>query len=176
MLTFFFWCLGVFVIVLQTTVLPYFLSPCNVPDLFFIFVAFCAYRFSWSSGVFLVFTIGWMLDVVCAAYMGFFPLECLLVFAVFKVLTINNPVRMVVYQLPLVALGYFFWLVLTRLAYSLLQTSYVPHGAGVALAKGSFLVFVAALPCFALYTFLYEWLERRNMWLTPPRRRPQKRF
>ena len=65
-----FWLLGVLLIVLQTTLLQYLPLWLGRPDFIFIFVAFVAYRFAWIPGIFLVFTLGWILDVVAGIQLG----------------------------------------------------------------------------------------------------------
>lgn len=177
MLAFLFWLIGVLIIVLQTAVLPLLSTPAAIPDLIFIFITFCAYRFSWFAGLFLTFSIGWMFDVVTAADLGFYPIECLLVFAGLKLLTTNSPVRAVVYQLPLVGLGYLFWQILSYALYSFERENYIVELSGSELMSSTILVIVAAIPCFAFYSFLYESVEKRFSSVNPPRRRrPQKIF
>lgn len=177
MLAFLFWLFGVLIIVLQTAFLPLLFSPSAIPDFIFIFITFCAYRFPWFTGLFLTFSIGWMFDVMTAANLGYYPIECLLVFTGLKLLTTNSPVRAVVYQLPLVGLGYLFWKIVSYALYSFMREDYVVKWSGSELMGSTILVILAAIPCFAFFSFFYETLEKRFSSVNPPRRRrPQKLF
>ena len=176
MLALFFWFLGVSIIVLQTALLPHFFRPEATPDLVFIFIVFCAYRFDWLSGLLLTFSIAWMTDVLVATNLGFYPLECLLVFTTLKILTTNSPVKAVVYQLPLVGVGYLFWQVMVYLLYSLTRDTSLVEWSGQELMSKTILVVVAAIPCFAIFSFLCEWFEKKRSKVKPPRRRPHKIF
>ena len=176
MLALFFWCLGVLIIVLQTSLFPHLFRPEATPDLIFIFIAFCAYRFAWLPGLLITFSIAWMTDVLVAANLGFYPLECLLVFTALKILTTNSPVKAVVYQLPLVGVGYLLWQVLVYLLYSLTRDTYFVEWSGQGLISKTILVVVAAIPCFAIFSFLCEWIEKKISKVNPPRRRPHKIF
>lgn len=170
-----FWLVGLFVIVLQTAILPCILPALWIPDLLFIFVAFCAYRFSWVGGVFLVFTVAWMQDVVSAVELGFYPLECIAIFACFKLLTHNTPVKTVVYQLPLVGGGYIVWQLFTYAIYTLFHVSHPLYFSSPELVFETGLVVVSTFPCFLLFTRMTEWIDTKKLWMKPPRRRPKKR-
>ena len=61
-----FWLLGIGLIVAQTTLLQFLPAWVGRPDFVFILVAFCAYRFAWIPGIVVVFTLGWVMDVVAA--------------------------------------------------------------------------------------------------------------
>ena len=174
MLALFFWLLGVSIIVLQTALLPHLFSPSTTPDLIFIFIAFCAYRFAWLPGLLLTFSISWMVDVLVATNLGFYPLECLLVFTALKILTTNSPVKAVVYQLPLVGLGFLLWQVIVYVLYSLTRETYFVEWSSQELLGKTILVVVAAIPCFIIFSFLYEWVEKKFSKVNPPRRRPHK--
>ncbi len=169
-----FWLIGGFLVVLQTALLPYFFPTTFTPDFVFIFVAFCAYRFSWISGAVLSFVSGWMMDVVTAVHLGFYPLEFLVVFSALKLLTVNSPVKAVVYQLPLVGIGYVCWRVCSSVLRSLSYPEYFIDWSSQQLLYGSILAMAAAIPCFAFYGSLYNWLEKVKTSQNPPRRRPRK--
>lgn len=170
-----FWCVGVLLIVLQSAILPTFLAPLWIPDILFVYVAFCAYRFSWLAGGLLVFSIAWMTDVVGAVDLGFYPLECIAIFCVFKFFTYNTPIRKVVYQLPLVGVVYLAWQLSTYMVYTFFNFPHPPSLYGNELFLETLLLLTASLPSFALLSKVADWIEQKKMWMKPPRRRPPKR-
>jgi len=174
MLIFLFWLIGVFLLVLQTALLPQFFSMTFTPDFVFIFIAFCAYRFSWIPGLLLSFSFGWMIDVATAVHLGFYPLEFLMIFSALKLLTTNTPVKAAVYQLPLVGVGYVCWKVCSYILRSLSHPEFFIDWSAQHLLYGSVITLVAAIPCFAFFGQLYELLEKMKKSQSPPRRRPRK--
>lgn len=170
-----FWLVGLFLIVLQSALLPIFLPPLWIPDFLFVFVAFCAYRFSWVGGGLLVFSIAWMADVVGAVDLGFYPLECMAMFYLFKLFTYNTPIRKVVYQLPLVGVVYVGWKLSTYAVYTFFNFPHPPSLYSSEFIFETMLVLAASLPCFSLLSNVANWAEQKKMWMKPPRRRPPKR-
>ena len=174
MLMFLFWIIGVLLIVIQTSLLPLYFSAAFTPDFIFIFVTFCAYRFSWVQGVILSFSFGWMMDVLTAVHLGFFPLEYLVIFSSLKLLTANSPVKAVVYQLPLVGFGYVLWKICSFVLHSLAHPEYFTDWSSQQLVYGPVLVLLAAIPCYSLFGIIYEKVEKLLTSKQPPRRRPRK--
>lgn len=174
MLMFLFWLIGVLLVVVQTSFLPLYFSAAFTPDFIFIFVTFCAYRFSWIKGVILSFSFGWMMDVLTAVHLGFYPLEYLVIFSSLKLLTANSPVKAVVYQLPLVGLGYVLWRLCSFVLHSLAHPEYFTDWSGQQLIYGTVLVLLAAIPSYGLFGFIYEKVEKLLTAKQPPRRRPRK--
>ncbi len=174
MLMLLFWVIGVLLVVLQTSFLPLFFSAAFTPDFIFIFVTFCAYRFSWVQGVILAFSFGWMMDVATAVHLGFYPLEYLVVFSSLKLLTANSPVKAVVYQLPLVGLGYLVWKICSYILHSLAHPEYFTDWSSQQLVYGTVLVLLAAIPCYGFLGIIYEKVENLLKAKQPPRRRPRK--
>jgi rod shape-determining protein MreD len=171
-----FWLLGVLLIVLQTTLLQYLPLWLGRPDFIFIFVAFVAYRFAWVPGIFLVFTLGWILDVVAGVQLGIYPLMCLLTLTGLKLLTNKSPVKEATYQIPLVGISYFLVQMFMYFIYSLTAPDLLPEWSwGVTLQRTA-LVMVSSIPLFLLCNTLYEYLQKRQLRGKPPRRRRKKTF
>ena len=99
--------IGIFLIVMQTTILQVLPAWFGFPDFVFILIAFLAFRFDWLSGCLLAFMLGWMMDVVSSIYLGMFVVKYLIVFFVLNMLTQNSPVKEAAYQVPLVGISYF---------------------------------------------------------------------
>lgn len=171
-----FWLLGISIIVLQTTVLQYLPLWLGRPDFIYIFVAFIAYRFAWIPGIFLVFTLGWILDVVAGIQLGIYPLMCLLTLTGLKLLTNKSPVKETTYQIPLVGVSYFLVQMFMYFISSLSAPDLLPEWSwGVTLQRTA-LVMVSAIPMFLLCNTFYEHLLKRQLRGKPPRRRRNKSF
>lgn len=174
MLVISFWTLGIVLIVAQTTLLPFLPLWISRPDFIFILVAFIAYRFAWIPGIVVVFSLGWVVDVVAGIYLGFYPLMCLLTFTALKLLANKNPIKESTYQIPLVGVSYFLMQMLFYFVYSLVLPEVLPEWSwGVTLQRTA-LVVVSAIPLFLLFNSLYESLEKRRLRVKPPRRRTRK--
>ncbi len=174
MLVISFWTLGIVLIVAQTTLLPFLPLWISRPDFVFILVAFIAYRFAWIPGIVVVFSLGWVVDVVAGIYLGFYPLMCLLTFTALKLLANKNPIKESTYQIPLVGVSYFLMQMLFYFVYSLALPEVLPEWSwGVTLQRTA-LVVVSAIPLFLLFNSLYESIEKRRLRVKPPRRRTRK--
>jgi rod shape-determining protein MreD len=174
MLFFSFWVIGIALIVVQTTLLQSLPLWLGRPDFVFILVAFTAYRFAWIPGIALVFSLGWIMDVVVGIHLGFYPLICLITFTSLKLLTYKSPIRASTYQIPLLGLSYFLIQMFLYFAYSLTLPEDLPEWSwGITLQRTG-LVVAAAIPLFILFSSLYEYLQKRRLRAKPLRRRPRK--
>ncbi|MGW8193881.1 MAG: rod shape-determining protein MreD [Desulforhopalus sp.] len=170
-----FWLLGIALIVIQTTLLQYLPLWIGRPDFVFILVAFSAYRFAWIPGILLVFTLGWIMDVVAGIHLGFYPLMCLLTFTALKLVASRNPIKETTYQVPLVGLSYFLVQMFFYFIYSLVLPEALPEWSWGETIRRTILVFLSAIPAFLLFNSLYGYLEKRRLRAKPPRRRPPRR-
>ncbi len=169
-----FWVLGVALIVLQTTLLQSLPLWLGRPDFVFILVTFIAYRFAWIPGIALVFSLGWILDVVAGIHLGFYPLISLLTFIALKLLTNKSPIKESTYQIPLVGLSYFLVQIFLYFVYSFSLPEDLPEWSwGLTLQRTALLV-AAAIPLFLLFGSLCDSIQKRRLRAKPLRRRPRK--
>ncbi len=171
MLTLCFFLLGVLLIVLETTLLHSFPSWLGRPDFIYILVAFTAYRFAWIPGLLLVFSLGWIMDVLTGIDLGIYPLEVLLVFISLKAMTTNNPLRESTYQIPLVGLSYFIVQLVRYILYLLTKPELLPEWSWGKLFAETGILLVATIPCFILLNALGEYLQKRKTQPRPLKRR-----
>lgn len=174
MLVFAFWVLGIALIVAQTTLLPYLPMWLVRPDFLFILVAFIGYRFAWIPGILLVFSLGWIIDVVVGVHLGIYPLVCLLTFTSLKGITNKIPVKESTYQIPLAGLCYFLVQMFFYFISSLLLPEQLPEWSWVAALQRTALVVVSSIPLFVLFNSVYEYVQKRRLRGKPTRRRPPK--
>ncbi|TKB23558.1 rod shape-determining protein MreD [Desulfopila sp. IMCC35006] len=169
-----FWLLGIVLIVLQTTLMQSLPLWLGRPDFLFILVTFIAYRFAWVPGIVLVFTLGWVMDVLVGLYLGFYPLMCLFTFAALKFLTNKSPIKESTYQIPLVGLSYFLVQIILYCVYSLALPEELPEWSwGITLQRTALQV-AAAIPLILLCSSLYDFLLKHRLRTKPARRRPRK--
>ena len=167
---------GVFLIVMQTTILQILPAWFGFPDFVFILIAFAAFRFNWLHGCLLAFTLGWMMDVVTSIYLGMFVVKYLIVFFTLNLLTQNSPVKEAAYQVPLVGISYFlvqfgFYAALT-MASADLVSAWSWHRA----ARETIILMIATVPCFLLFNSLYEYLLKRRVMPRVVRKKGGNRF
>jgi rod shape-determining protein MreD len=174
MLVFAFWLLGVVLIVAQTTFLQYLPMWLVRPDFVFILVSFIAYRFAWVPGVLLVFSLGWIIDVVAGIHLGIYPLTALAVFGVLKAVTTRRLIKESTYQIPLVGFCYFLVQVFYYFIYSVMLPDELPEWSWVIALQRTALVVVSAIPLFLLFNSLYEYIQKRRLRGKAPRRRPPR--
>lgn len=169
-----FWLIGVALIVCQTTLMQYMPLWFGRPDFVFILVAFSAYRFAWIPGIVLVFSLGWIMDVMGGIHLGLYPLICLLTFTFLKLLASRSPVKESTYQIPLVGVAYFVAQMMYCFIYSLVLPEILQEWSWGLTLQRTILVVVSSIPLSILFNRLYEKLQRRRMRAKPLRRRPRK--
>jgi len=168
MKTLIFLLIGMFLIVMETTVLQILPDWFGYPDLIFILIAFIAFRFDWLRGCMLAFILGWMMDVVSGIYLG--------VFCMLFLLTQNSPVKESAYQVPLVGVSYFaiqfgFYVML-----SMASADLVSPWSWNRVGRETIILMIATIPCFLLLNSLYEYLDRRRVMPRAGRKKTGNRF
>ncbi len=158
-----FFILGVISVVAQTTLLPHLPMWLGRPDFIYILVAFAAYRFGWVSGLILVFSMGWMLDVVSGVHLGVYPLQNVLVFSSLKLLTEDSPLKERTYQIPLVGLSYFVVQMAFYFFCSVLLPETMPVWSWIRVIQESIILLVASVPSFYVLNLLYEFFNKHRV-------------
>jgi len=160
MLVLVFFVLELFLVSVQTTLLPFFPQSLGKPDLIFILVAFIGYRFNWLSGLTLIFLIGWMLDVVSSLYIGIYPIQYFSVFIIIRLVAINNPLKEEAYQIPLTALLY----LVSQIVLYFFFSQFTPESQSLWLwsetIQDSIVLLIATVPCFLFFNHLFEYFSR----------------
>lgn len=175
-LLFSFVALGLVLLSIQTTVFSLFPDWLGKPDLVFILLVFVAYRFNWLAGLFLAFCLGWMMDVVSGMFLGTYLYMALLVFCLVKFFTQNSPVKETAYQVPLVGLSYFVLQCLFYIFFLFTQPGVLPPWAWGRVVQETFILLVAAIPCFVLFNWMYEKISLHRLASKMKKRSPANRF
>ncbi len=167
---------GMFLIVMQTTVLQILPAWFGFPDFVFILVAFVAFRFDWLRGCLLSFTLGWMMDVVSGIYLGMFVVKYLILFFILHLFTQNSPVKESAYQVPLVGVSYFLIQLGFYAALALAAADLVSPWSWNRMAMETIILMIATIPCFLLFNSLYEYMLKRRTVTRVVRKRGANRF
>lgn len=173
MLVLVFLALGLFLVSLQTTLLPFFPQALGQPDLIFILVAFISFRFDWFRGLSLVCLIGWMLDVVSSLYMGVYLIQYLSVFIILRLIAISSPLREEAYQIPLTAILYLVSQLVLYFLFSQLTPANQSLWSWTKTIQDAIVLFIATVPCFLFFNLLFERFSRRRTFIHKMRRSGQ---
>lgn len=149
--------LGLLLIVLQTSV--FMINPLWVaaPDLYYILIAYLAYRFDLLRSLVIIFPISWTLDVFSGVVLGMYPAICFGSFLLLKALAAKAPVRESFYQIPMIGVSY---LIVFKIVY--VGVSLFEPGAAVAWSWPEMLIRVGLLILFAFPLFrLFESINKR---------------
>ncbi len=152
--------LGLILVVLQATVLM--LNPLWVaaPDLYYILVAYLAYRFDLLRALLIILPLGWMLDTVSGVILGTYPFICFGAFFLLRFMSIKMPVRESLYQIPLIGVSY---LVVYRIVFVVLDFlnpgTLVPWSWLEMFVRALLIVFLA-IPLFRFFEFVNQRLFR----------------
>jgi rod shape-determining protein MreD len=171
-----FFCIGLLLIIAQTTL--FMLHPVwsGAPDLYFVLVAYLAYRHDMLRSLIILLPLAMIFDVLSGLVLGMYPALFLLGFFVLKLLSDRLPVRESLYQLPMIGAVYLLvnWIVYIciRLAAPELL---VPWSWPIMLLR-ALLVAVFAYPLFRFFDFFSRSLESGFVGLRRPRLRGGNRY
>ncbi len=154
---------GIFLIVMQTTILQILPAWFGFPDFVFILIAFAAFRFDWLRGCILSFILGWMMDVVSGIYLGMFVVKYLIVFFALNFLSRNSPVKESAYQVPMVGVSYFLVQIGFYGALTMAVADLVSPWSWNRVGRETIILMIATVPCFVLFNSLYEYLLKRRV-------------
>ena len=160
MVSFVFILIGLLLIVLQTSVLTFNPVWVSSPDLYYILVAYLAYRLDLLRSLIIIFPLSWMMDVFSGVIIGVYPSICFGSFVLLKLMDTKIPVRESLYQIPLVGVCY---LVVHKVVYTVLSIfapdTISPWSWPEMLAK-VFLLVICAFPLFSFFEFINTRLQK----------------
>jgi len=151
--------IGLFLIVLQTSVLM--LNPVWVgsPDLYFILVAYLAYRFDLLRSLIILFPLSWIMDVFSGVIIGTYPVICFSAFILLKVIDAKVPVRESLYQVPLVGVCYLVIYKVVYTFFSFVVPDSVPPWSWTEMFVKVFLLILFAFPLFRILEYVNQRLQ-----------------
>ncbi len=153
---------GVLLVVIQTVAdLVYPLELYN-PDLYYLLIAFLAFRLDLFRSLLIVFPISWTLDIVSGIFLGFYPVLCFGGYFFLKIAADRLPVKTSYYHIPFVALSYVLVSLLLYLVISFFSPESLADGSWKKLAVRAVLILVLAPPFFRLFERIYSAVTERN--------------
>jgi rod shape-determining protein MreD len=160
MVVFIFIVLGLLLIVLQTTV--FMIHPLWVaaPDLYYILVAYLAYRFDLLRSLIIIFPLSWTMDVLAGVVLGMYPALCFGAFFLLKALAVKVPLRESFYQVPMIGVSY---LVVSKIVYigiSLFEPGVIAPWSWPEMLVRAGLMVLLAYPLFRFFEFINKRLQR----------------
>ncbi len=146
--------LGLLLIILQTTL--FMLTPtwAAAPDLYYIMIAYLAYRIDLLRGLVILLPLSCVLDVFSGTVIGMYPAICYGGYLLLKFISAKMPVRESLYQIPLVAVSFLVvhWLVFEVLNF-VLPDVLIPWSWPLMLIRAGLIV-LFSFPLFRLFEFL----------------------
>jgi rod shape-determining protein MreD len=156
-----FFLIGIFLIVLQTTVFMFTPLWLAAPDLYFIMVAYLAYRFDLLRSLIIIFLLSWYFDIISGTIMGTYPVMCLGAFFLLKFVSVKTVIRESLYQIPLACVCFLFvsWIMHIILTF-FIQDALVPWSWPIMLVRAG-LLFLFSFPLFRFFEYMNKKLESR---------------
>ena len=115
--------LGVFLLVVQTSLLTILPEWLGTPDPFFVLIVFAAMRLELVHGAVLLLLLGLVMDIFSGIFLGIYPITYLLLFFVLHGLAKKLAIQEVIHRIPLVLASF---LVVNTLLY-FFATSLAPE-------------------------------------------------
>jgi len=160
-----FFMLGLLLIGLQTTLLM--LHPLWVPapDLYFVLVAYLAYRHDVLRSLIILFPLSLIYDVLSGLLLGMYPALFLLGFFSLRFMAARLPVRESLYQLPMIGVCYLAVSWVVYLVMSFASTMDLAAWSWPVMLIRAGLVVVLAFPLFRFFEFFSrQTRERSRRW------------
>ncbi len=171
-----FFLFGLFLIVLQTTI--FMMSPVwsATPDLYFILVAYLAYRHDILRSLIVLFPLAMIFDVLSGLVLGMYPAIFILGFFLLKFMSDRLPVRESFYQLPMIGVSYLLvnWLVYVCMSFAV-PSLLVPWSWPEMFMRAG-LVILFSFPLFRIFEFIHRRIEGKFTGLYKGRIRSGNRY
>lgn len=176
MVVFIFIVLGLLLIVLQTSVFMIHPLWVSAPDLYYILIAYLAYRFDLLRSLIIIFPLSWTMDIFSGVVLGMYPAICFGAFFLLKILSVKIPLRESFYQVPMIGVSY---LVVSKIVYigiSLFEPGVLVPWSWPEMLVRVGLMILLAYPLFRLFEFINQRLHRGFVPYRLLRVRPGNRY
>lgn len=155
----FFLVLAVIMVVAQTSLLQVNVLWPAAPDLYFLYLAYLAFRLGVFQSVLLVFALSLMLDAVSGLTPGYYAAFCFISYVLLRMATQRLPIKESVYKTPMIGVCY---LVVSAFMHLLLSLA-LPHAVlgwswPLMLLRAGLIV-VLARPLLATFSFFHRALS-----------------
>lgn len=152
--------IGLLLIGIQTSVLM--INPVWVgsPDLYYILVAYLAYRFDLLRSLIILFPLSWIMDVFSGVVIGVYPVICFSTFILLKVMDTKIPVRESLYQIPLIGVCYVIVHKVTHIFLSFFMPGSTAPWSWAEIFARVFLLVLFAFPLFRFFEVITQRMQR----------------
>ncbi|WP_456473532.1 hypothetical protein [Desulfolithobacter sp.] len=168
--------IGLLLVGLQTTVFMPGPTWPAAPDLYFVLVAWLAYRLDLLRGLIVLLPLCWMLDVVSGVVIGTYPGICIGGFFLLRFMSEHMPVKDSLYRIPLIGVVYLFVSWIVYLMLNLFEPDALIPWSWLFMFLRAFLVALFALLLFRFFEFIKGRLERGGSPLQKLRVRSANRY
>lgn len=148
-----FFFLGLLLIGLQTTLFMVHPLWSFAPDLYFVLVAYLAYRHDVLRSLIILFPLSMIFDVLSGVLLGMYPALFVLGFLMLKFMSSRLPVRESLYQVPMIGVTYLLasWLIYVFMSFAA-PADLVTWSWPIMLIRAG-LVILFAFPLFRFFEF-----------------------
>lgn len=171
-----FFLLGVFQLVMQTTLFQSLPAWLGRPDLLFILVVFIAYQVDLFRGAILAFLMGIMTDIFSGVFLGLYPVIYLLVFFFLKAVSWHTALNESVYQAPFAVISYLLASGAIFVSSSLLSPDSPIDWSWRVMLLQALLLSIIAVPLFSLYELYMVFCTKKLARWRPFKARTENRF
>ena len=171
-----FFCIGLLLIIAQTTI--FMLNPVwsGAPDLYFVLVAYLAYRHDLLRSLIILFPLAMIFDVLSGLVLGMYPALFLLGFFVLHFLSDRLPVRESLYQVPMIGVVYLLVSWIVYICIGLAAPDLMVAWSWPVMLMRAVLVALFACPLFRFFDFFSRGIENRFFGLSRPRMHGGNRY
>lgn len=168
--------LGIFLLIIQTSLLSELPEWLGKPDLLFVLIVFVALRLELFRGAFLLLLFGLIMDIFSGIFLGLYPIIYLLLFFILYALSKRLIINEVVQQIPLVLLCYLFVNGLLYVLVAMLEPDSTLIWNWKKIILQLLLLAVITLPLFALFESIETWFTPRKAGRFLQRSKPRNTF
>ncbi len=158
-----FFFLGLVLICIETSLFIALPFKVLIPNLYFILVAYLAYRHNIIRGLLILFPLNLVFDILVGIAPGVYPAMFLLAYLIFKALPSSFSIKESIYQIPFIGICFLFvhWLLYTALGFT--SSDFHLTWSWPLMIMKSGLIVLLSPPLFRLFDLLSGFLEKRNI-------------
>lgn len=152
-----FFIVGLFLVVMQVALFTLHPTWLFAPDLYYVLVAFMAYRQDPVRSLLVLFPLSWVFDVCSGTILGMYPALFLAGYLLLYFMNAKLPVRASLYQVPLVGVSYLAVTWLVHITFDFFEPGVMLPWSWPQSFVRAILVVLMTYPLFRFF----EWLNRR---------------
>jgi len=168
--------LGIFLIVVQTTVFQFLPVWLGKPDILFLLVVYLACQADILRGAFVILVLGLFMDVFSGVFLGLYPVIYLLVFAFIKGISRRIAINEFAYQVPLAVISYLFVGVGMFVLSFILAPDSPPQWSWGLMLLQLFIIAVIGTPVFGIFDSIMSFYRSHSAAGRFPGTRKANRF